>query len=77
MKKFNLSLLCVFLILMVGIQLNAQPTFNSGQDPKPSGKQWVKVDNMSDEFNVDGYFNGSTWQKEPVGNGWTWTIKAR
>jgi len=28
-----------------------QPTFNPGQDPKPSGKRWEKIGNMSDEFN--------------------------
>ncbi|WNJ17338.1 RICIN domain-containing protein [Pontibacter sp. G13] len=28
----------------------SNPTFNSGQDPKPSGKVWALVGNLSDEF---------------------------
>lgn len=30
--------------------LKAQPTFAPNQDPKPSGQQWVLVENISDEF---------------------------
>ncbi|WP_075603264.1 T9SS type A sorting domain-containing protein [Saccharicrinis aurantiacus] len=74
MKKINLRLLQVIVILICSIQLYAQPTFNSGQDPKPSGKQWVKVSNLSDEFN--NAFNTSKWQKEPLKNGWTWIGRA-
>jgi len=40
----------VTLFLFVTIAFS-QPTFNSGQDPKPNNKQWEKIENMSDEFN--------------------------
>lgn len=49
---------------------SAQPYFKEGEDPKLSHQQWVKVENMSDEFN--GEFDESKWQKEPLGNGWYW-----
>ncbi|MEH0152658.1 carbohydrate-binding protein [Limibacter armeniacum] len=50
------------------------PTFNAGQDPKPNGKAWQKVNNMSDEFNNG--FNSDKWIKNPTGNGWTWIGRA-
>lgn len=52
-----------------------QPTFISGNDPRPAGKTWVAVNNMSDEF--DGTkIDGIKWQTEPVGNGWEWIGRA-
>ncbi|GAB3649823.1 hypothetical protein GCM10028791_16070 [Echinicola sediminis] len=47
------------------------PTFQEGEDPKPSGKNWVLVENMSDEFD-EGPIDQEKWQLEPVGNGWNW-----
>lgn len=49
----------------VSIWSYAQPTFNSGQDPKPSGKQWQKIENLSDEFNNG--FNTNKWVKNIPG----------
>jgi hypothetical protein len=50
---------------------NAQPYFKPGQDPKPAGKVWLPVENMSDEF--DGTeLDLEKWQKEPIANGWGW-----
>ncbi|WP_075603263.1 T9SS type A sorting domain-containing protein [Saccharicrinis aurantiacus] len=60
MTKINLRLLQAIVILICSIQMYAQPSFNSGHDPKPSGKQWVKVDNLSDEFDGTS-INTSKW----------------
>ena len=54
-----------------GVYSQNQPTFTSGSDPKPKGKKWVLVENMSDEF--DGTtLDTEKWQDKPVGNGWNW-----
>lgn len=49
----------------------AQPTFLPGEDPKPAGKVWKRVSQLSDEFNGTS-LDTSKWQGEPVGNGWRW-----
>ena len=51
--------------------LQAGPFFAAGEDPKPAGKYWQAVDNMSDDFD-DGVVDTGKWQLEPVGNGWNW-----
>ncbi|WP_075589666.1 LamG domain-containing protein [Labilibacter marinus] len=51
--------------------ISAQPTFKSGNDPKPSDKKWVPVENLSDEFEGD-KMDLSKWQVDPVGNDWAW-----
>ncbi|NIJ45167.1 hypothetical protein FHR24_001606 [Wenyingzhuangia heitensis] len=68
-KFSNVLLLFVFMYSFV---VNAQntPTFNS--DPKPVGKTWVKVENMSDEFNDGTTFDTNKWHRDPKGNGWSW-----
>lgn len=40
------------------------PTFNAGDDPKPSGKEWVKVDALTDEFDGSS-LNSSKWTADP------------
>lgn len=53
MKNFNLGGLLLIIMCLCGLQASAQsnPTFNAGEDPKPAGKKWVLVSNLSDEFN--------------------------
>ncbi|WP_147302995.1 T9SS type A sorting domain-containing protein [Marinoscillum furvescens] len=52
MKKFKpLHMLWVLVFCAIQHTTLAQPYFQSGQDPKPSGKVWQKVNNLSDEFN--------------------------
>ncbi|MEM9525992.1 MAG: family 16 glycosylhydrolase [Bacteroidota bacterium] len=66
--RFRLTLLLISFFHLV---LLAQPTFTPGTDPKPPGKKWVPVPELSDEFKgrtVD----LSKWQIEPMGNDWTW-----
>lgn len=58
------------LFLCVGV-IHAQPLFCPGQDPKPSGTTWQKVEQLSDEFD-DTALDKTKWQSEPIGNGWTW-----
>ncbi|GHB63704.1 glycosyl hydrolase [Persicitalea jodogahamensis] len=48
-----------------------QPFFNAGADPKPAGKTWKAVENMSDDFEGT-TLNEKKWQKEPIGNDWNW-----
>ena len=47
------------------------PTFVAGDDPLPSGKKWVRVDALSDEFSGD-TVNLDKWQIEPNENSFTW-----
>ena len=50
----------------------ADPFFAAGQDPKPAGKVWNRVDNMSDEFDGTS-LDRTKWQDEPIANGWVWS----
>ncbi len=51
MKHLNLVLLLSFSMIASITFGQNQPTFNAGQDPKPQGKKWEKIENLSDEFN--------------------------
>jgi len=57
LKKIVLGLLGIF---TSGLTLFAQPQFQAGQDPKPNNKKWVKVENLSDEFNGNS-LNSNKW----------------
>jgi len=49
-----------------------QPFFAPDQkDPKPIGKTWVAVENMSDEFNGT-KLDKSKWHGDPSVKGWGW-----
>lgn len=48
-----------------------KPTFLTKDDPTPDGKRWVRVDEMSDEFEGD-TIDLKKWQTDPKGNGWMW-----
>lgn len=48
---FKLGVTLLFLLISKGFS-QSNPTFNS--DPKPLGKKWVKVNDLTDEFNVNG-----------------------
>ncbi|NIJ45572.1 hypothetical protein FHR24_002040 [Wenyingzhuangia heitensis] len=58
-RKITLLLILAFVVTQV---VNAQnnPTFSS--DPKPFGKKWIKVDNLTDEFN-DNSLDSNKWTK--------------
>jgi hypothetical protein len=62
----------LILVCCVGVHSGyAQPFFGEGQDPKPAGKSWERVDILSDEF------DGSTldpnkWTADPAAKGWGW-----
>ena len=42
-----------------------------GDDPTPTGKKWVKVENKSDEFNGD-TFDDTKWHRSPATDGFGW-----
>ncbi|PWJ39308.1 T9SS type A sorting domain-containing protein [Sediminitomix flava] len=53
MKSFKLSLIFILITCFYNYQVFSQatqPTFNAGEDPKPTGKKWVLVNDLSDEF---------------------------
>ena len=50
---------------------HADPFFVAGQDPKPMGKVWKQVDDLSDDFE-GASLDATKWQSEPVGSGWGW-----
>ena len=70
MKKiFVLKLVvAVGLIFLVNFQLVSQnaPTFLPGNDPKPEGKKWVLIENLSDEFNGES-LDESKWKNTDPG----------
>jgi hypothetical protein len=49
----------------------AGPFFLTGEDPKPLGTVWQRIDQLSDEFEGDS-LDTIKWQAEPIGNGWVW-----
>ncbi len=50
MKHLNLViLLSLMMVTSISFGQN-QPTFNAGEDPKPPGKKWEKIEILSDEF---------------------------
>ncbi len=59
-QKLLLSVVAFFLFATTAL---AQPTFNPGQDPKPAGKKWEKIENMSDEFNGTS-LNTAKWDNQ-------------
>ncbi len=62
----------ILIFFFAGIELiYAQPFFVSGHDPRPSGKVWKQVSDLSDEF-AGPSLDTTKWQSEPVGNGWNW-----
>ncbi len=70
MKKITLIILAMVLLSFLSHN-DESPTFQDNEDPKPKHKTWVKVEYLSDEF--EGHeLDASKWQKEPVGNDWSW-----
>ncbi len=65
------SWILTLLVLASTSSAHAQPFFVHGEDPRPAGEVWVKVESMSDEFNEIS-LDASKWQSDPVGNGWGW-----
>lgn len=49
----------------------ARPFFGEGQDPRPVGMAWDKVEAMSDDFDGPA-LDRTKWQDQPAGNGWVW-----
>lgn len=68
LRLFTGSLFCLMSFVL---QSQEQPTFTPGSDPKPEGKKWVLVENMSDEFNTN-KLDKQKWQDYPNGDGWMW-----
>ncbi|MEO1450765.1 MAG: family 16 glycosylhydrolase, partial [Bacteroidota bacterium] len=62
-KPIRLLILCMSVLVSTGALAQSQPTFSPGQDPKPAGKKWEKIDNMSDEFNGSS-LNTSKWDNQ-------------
>lgn len=74
MKITMKILLRLIILLMLGTGpgfTRAQPFFIAGQDPKPPGKVWQRIEPLSDEFHGDD-LDLTKWQSHPIGNGWTW-----
>ena len=52
------------------IENDRQPTFLTNEDPVPSGKKWVLVENLSDEFDGDD-LDAQKWTADPA---YIWTL---
>ncbi|WP_146400911.1 glycosyl hydrolase [Planctomycetes bacterium CA13] len=65
------TVISALLFLVCSTVAYAEPFFVAGQDPKPAGKVWKPVGDLSDEFDGTS-LDASKWQSEPVGNGWVW-----
>ncbi|WP_442510466.1 hypothetical protein SH528x_002089 [Novipirellula sp. SH528] len=48
-----------------------EPFFVDGQDPRPKNKNWVLVENLSDEFEGD-TLDSEKWDADPNRKGWGW-----
>lgn len=70
MNKFNLCSKLLFIAAILGLFANStaqnRPTFNS--DPRPNGKRWVRVNELTDEFN-DNSLDTNKWRTTSSG-GW-------
>lgn len=53
----------------------AQPFFAPGEDPRPPGMVWKRVEALSDEFNGTA-LDQAKWQSDPAANGWRWIGRA-
>lgn len=51
----------VAIFLFGSLHAFAQPTFNTGEDPKPNGKKWELIPILSDEFDGNA-LNANKWQ---------------
>lgn len=50
MKKVSCRIFLMLMVLAPMVYAQEGPFFQNGQDPKPAGKKWVKIENLSDEF---------------------------
>jgi len=68
MKRLNLTkpstIIIFFMLILYSALIQGQPTFLADNDPKPDNMNWVKIENLSDEFN-DGNLNGAKWNSNP------------
>lgn len=71
LKNGFLTAVILLVGLLSSIWAYGEPYFQVGEDPKPAGKIWTPVSNMSDEFDGN-TLNKHKWQSEPIANGWTW-----
>lgn len=70
-----LSLAAILIVSYTAKAAPTQPHFLPGEDPKPAGQIWLRVENMSDDF--DGHaLDRTKWQDEPLDNGWKWEGRA-
>jgi|GEM_PF-791549 len=60
-RTLPLILFCTLISSLLFAQ--SQPTFDPGQDPKPFGKKWEKLDIMSDEFSGSN-LNTTKWDDQ-------------
>ncbi len=61
MRQITTLLIMIFICTVYSLSAQNSPYFLSGNDPKPSGKKWVKIEDMSDEFNGTS-LNTSKWK---------------
>ncbi|WP_341220728.1 HYR domain-containing protein [Polaribacter atrinae] len=65
------SVECSFNVIITrDTPLNNQPYF-IGNDPKPTGKKWTKVENLSDDFEGT-TFNDAKWHRNASTDGFNW-----
>ena len=69
-KAGNISF-CSFNVVVNPQSPSDSAPFFLGDNPTPDGKKWVKVDALSDEFNVP-EFNNAKWYKDPTKDQFRW-----
>lgn len=62
---------CSFEIVVTRDQPDSNQPFFVGNDPIPTGKTWVKVDNLSDEFEGT-VFDDAKWHRNSATDGFNW-----
>lgn len=66
---------CSFDVVVTRNAASENKPYFIGSDPTPSGKKWTKVENLSDEFNVD-TFDDTKWHRNAATDGFNWIGRA-
>ena len=61
MMKKTILFICISILGIFSGMAQTSPTFLPDEDPKPAGKKWVLIENLSDEFNGES-LNESKWK---------------
>ncbi len=65
------SATCSFNVIVIRDEPSGNAPYFIGENPTPTGKKWVKVDDLSDEFEGT-TFDDSKWHRDPATDPFRW-----